>query len=365
MNPCNIGSSLSHPTLSLLPTCILFVKPPPKSLFDLEEIERREKEWDDEELKILSVEDIDDSDEEDDLFLEDTVKETTRFEFQVTNPLHHNARVDAVLVEFMPHLSRSQCATLVDEGCVSIVPSSSSSSSTSLLETKKHARQMVRKSERVEQGDILQVLYTQRDMPVEIKAQDIPLDILYEDEHMIVINKEAGMVVHPAVGNWDGTIVNALAYYLSYKSPFGPGEFLSNSQSINPHPMDGTVTTFRPGIVHRLDKGTSGVLVVAKTHQALATLSSSFARRQVQKTYLAVAIGNPGSAVIDKPIGRHPLNRQKMRVVPEPSQRVMRELDSPSFAGKKPLGRRAISHVQTLSFDSKLSVVEVRIETGR
>jgi 23S rRNA pseudouridine1911/1915/1917 synthase len=180
------------------------------------------------------------------------------------------------------------------------------------------------------------------------------------------------MVVHPAVGNWDGTIVNALAYYLSNKSPYGPGEFLFNSS----HPTDATrsemtiqgkegeVMAFRPGIVHRLDKGTSGVLVVAKTHQALAILSAFFARRQVQKTYLAITIGNPGkNVVIDKPIGRHPLHRQKMRVVPELSQRVMR--DELHASSRKGMGRRAISHVQTLRFDSKLSVCQVRIETGR
>jgi 23S rRNA pseudouridine1911/1915/1917 synthase len=107
---------------------------------------------------------------------------------------------------------------------------------------------------------------------------------------------------------------------------------------------------------------------VAKTHQALATLSSFFARIQVQKTYLAITVGNPGHALIDKPIGRHPLHRQKMRVVPEhttTTRRIVRKVDSTRTPLVTKKGRRAISHVQSLASDSKLSLVQVRIETGR
>ena len=322
-------------------------------MFDLEEIERREKEWDEQLKKNIFIENTSDEsyeDEEDENF----DSSMTQYEFHVSERLH-NARIDAILADFMPDLSRSQCASLVDDGCVSILHDTSTTS---------NSTRILRKSERVEQGNIIQVLYAQRSTPLEIKAQNIPLDVLFEDEHMIVINKEAGMVVHPAVGNWDGTIVNALAYYLAHKSPFGPGEFLPNINSLSDEPdEEGEVTTFRPGIVHRLDKGTSGILVVAKTHQALATLSSFFARRQVQKTYLAITVGNPGTAMIDKPIGRHPLNRQKMRVVPEPTRRVARKMVPSPLVSKK--GRKALSHVQSLAYDSKLSLVQVRIETGR
>jgi len=126
------------------------------------------------------------------------------------------------------------------------------------------------------------------------------------------------MVVHPAAGNWDGTVVNALAYYLAKKSPFGSGEFIDSNGKVKPingekigvEGTDGEVATFRPGIVHRLDKGTTGVLVVAKTSEALSKMSEAFANRNVKKTYIAVTVGNPGRrVVINKPIGRHPLHR--------------------------------------------------------
>lgn len=118
-----------------------------------------------------------------------------------------------------------------------------------------------------------------------------------------------------------------------------------------------------------MDKGTTGILVVAKSTQALGALSSAFAERTVKKTYLAISVGNPGKrVVIDKPIGRHPIHRQKMRVVPDPHRR-----DSSGVAPKDRLvgspssksGRRALSYVDTLAFDGKLSLVQVRIETGR
>jgi 23S rRNA pseudouridine1911/1915/1917 synthase len=215
--------------------------------------------------------------------------------------------------------------------------------------------------------------------PIEILAQDLPLNILYEDEHMIVLNKAAGMVVHPAAGNWDGTVVNALAFYLA-KSPYGGGDFVGDDGKVNKLDVaksievvgtEGESVSFRPGIVHRLDKGTTGILVVAKTTRALGTLSAAFAARKVKKTYLAVTVGNPGKRVtIDKPIGRHPMQRQRMRVVPDPHKR-----DSSGMAPKDRMdrggtslsqqGRRALSHVDTLAFDGKLSVVQVRIETGR
>jgi 23S rRNA pseudouridine1911/1915/1917 synthase len=235
-----------------------------------------------------------------------------------------------------------------------------------------------RKSFKVKAGSTLRVELAKDEKPLEIVAQDLPLDVLYEDEHMVVLNKAAGMVVHPAAGNWDGTVVNALAYYLA-KSPYGSGDFVGNddkasdelnsisNNDINPAGADGEPVSFRPGIVHRLDKGTTGVLVVAKTTQSLATLSGSFAARNVKKTYLAVTVGNPGKRVaIDKPIGRHPVHRQRMRVVPDPHKR-----DSSGMAPKDRIlspskgGRRALSYVDTLHFDQKLSMVQVRIETGR
>ena len=196
---------------------------------------------------------------------------------------------------------------------------------------------------------------------------------------------------HPAAGNWDGTVVNALAYYLMYDSPFGAGEFFTNDKQVdlNEHDDDSTnhneeapdanqndsvtnsISSLRPGIVHRLDKGTTGVLVVAKTTSALATLSEAFKERKVKKQYLAVTIGNPGDDQwINKPIGRHPLHRQRMRVVPDPSSSIssrgQTRLTGPkSTASLSKQGRSALSHIHTIHHDGKLSVVQVRIATGR
>ncbi len=129
-------------------------------------------------------------------------------------------------------------------------------------------------------------------------AEDLPLDLLYEDEDLLVLNKAAGMVVHPAVGNWTGTVVNALLHHCEDLSAEGGEE--------------------RPGIVHRLDKETSGCLVVAKNDQSHRALSAQFAGREVRKIYLALALGRFREArgSVREPIGRHPVHRQKMAVLP-------------------------------------------------
>lgn len=131
-----------------------------------------------------------------------------------------------------------------------------------------------------------------------------------------------------------------------------------------------SLLSLRPGIVHRLDKGTSGVLIVAKTSSALANLSEAFASRKVKKQYLAVTVGNPGADQwINKPIGRHPLHRQKMRVVPDPSPLISArgQVRLARNNAKSPVkrGRPALSHIHTIYHDGKLSLVQVEIATGR
>ena len=142
-------------------------------------------------------------------------------------------------------------------------------------------------------------------------------------------------------------------------------DFSTNNGEINQNDaVTNSISTLRPGIVHRLDKGTTGVLVVAKTKSALASLSEAFAQRSVKKQYLAVAIGNPGEDVrINKPIGRHPQHRQKMRVVPDPSSSAQQRLTGPKSTPKQ--GRVALSYLRTLCHDGKLSLVQVQIATGR
>lgn len=335
----------------------LFAKPPPTSKFDLDAIEAFEQELDAVYVEGTEM-DRDLVDDDEDLGREERKLYTVPEEF-------HNKRVDAVLSSFEPKLSRSHCGSLVSDGHVRIV------------EPDGNTLVVDKKSFKVESGTVLRVTHVSDEAPTEIVPQDIPLPILFEDAHMIVINKPAGMVVHPAAGNWDGTVVNALAYYLANHSPYGSGDFVGvdgrsasvEEQGIAIEGTDGEAVAFRPGVVHRLDKGTTGVLVVAKTKKALASLSDAFASRKVKKTYVAITVGNPGRrVVIDKPIGRHPIHRQRMRVVPDPHKKNssgMAPKDRVISVTASSQGRRALSFVDTLAFDGKLSVVQVRIETGR
>ena len=168
---------------------------------------------------------------------------------------------------------------------------------------------------------------------IEIKAQNLPLDIIFEDKDIIVVNKAKGMVVHPAIGNWDGTLVNALMYHVK---DFG-----------------GISGEVRPGIVHRLDKDTSGVMVVAKNEKALDYLQKQFKARGVKKVYLALVHGivKEARGEIRTLFGRHPVARQKMSVLEE------------GAAGKTK--REAVTKFKVLKLFDKYSLLEVKIETGR
>lgn len=183
--------------------------------------------------------------------------------------------------------------------------------------------QPVKKRVQPRAGDEVEIAF--RATPeLELKAEKISLDIVYEDESLLAINKPAGMVVHPAVGNWTGTFVNALLYHCQQ---------LASDSSV------------RPGIVHRLDKETTGLLLGAKTPLAQQKLIELFASRRVYKEYLAICVGNPGEGDIEAPIGRHPVHRQRMAIVEK--------------------GRPALSRIRTLAHDSHLSVVSIVLVTGR
>lgn len=160
--------------------------------------------------------------------------------------------------------------------------------------------------------------------PLDLTPQEIPLDIIYEDEHIAVINKPSGLVVHPAPGNWDKTLVNAL---------------------LHRYPNLPATSPSRPGIVHRLDKETSGLLMIAKSMKAYQELVRQFSSREIKKTYLAITHGKPKEGQIITSISRHQKNRKKMCVAEE--------------------GKEAISHVSVLDFHKNLSLCEVAIETGR
>ena len=166
---------------------------------------------------------------------------------------------------------------------------------------------------------------------MDTQAQDIPLDIRFEDEHLLVVNKPAGLVVHPACGNLDGTLVNALLHHCAGR-------------------LSGIGGVARPGIVHRIDKETSGLLVVAKTDPAHQGLSAQFKAHSLERAYLAVAVGflNPASQTIRGDLARSSTDRKKIAIVSD---------------GR---GKAAITHVtRQRAFGTFASLVEARLETGR
>ncbi|MGV3556129.1 MAG: RluA family pseudouridine synthase [Croceibacterium sp.] len=166
----------------------------------------------------------------------------------------------------------------------------------------------------------------------EARAQDIPLEVVFEDEHLIVVDKPAGLVVHPAAGNLDGTLVNALLHHCAGQ-------------------LSGIGGVARPGIVHRIDKDTSGLLVVAKSNAAHEGLARQFADHSIERAYLAVCNGhpNPAAGTISARVGRSDANRKKMAVLPKESSR----------------GKHAFTRYKTLRKLPHCSLVECRLETGR
>lgn len=165
--------------------------------------------------------------------------------------------------------------------------------------------------------------------PATARPEQIPLEIIYEDEDLICLNKPAGLVVHPATGHWQGTLVNAVMHHAPRLSAGG-------------HPL-------RPGVVHRLDKDTSGCILVAKNDAAHAALARQFAERTAQKTYLAVVRGKPraSAGVVSGSIARHPVHRQRMAV------------------STRPGARAAETAWKMVASDGKLSLLECRPKTGR
>jgi 23S rRNA pseudouridine1911/1915/1917 synthase len=166
--------------------------------------------------------------------------------------------------------------------------------------------------------------------PSHNEAQDIALNIVFEDDHLLVVDKPAGMVVHPAAGNLDGTLVNALLHHCAGR-------------------LSGIGGVARPGIVHRIDKGTSGLLVVAKTDRAHEGLAAQFARHSIDRRYLAVVAGLPSplEGKVDAPLARSSANRQKMAIV----------------EGSR--GKRAVTRYKVLRPLRDSALVECRLETGR
>lgn len=189
----------------------------------------------------------------------------------------------------------------------------------------------VKPNYRVKPDDIIQVVLPNPPREIELIPQNIPINIVYEDEDVIVVNKEPGMVVHPAYGNYTGTLVNALMWHFRDLPLFRTGEL-------------------RPGLVHRIDKDTSGILVIAKNELALNRLSRQFYDRTTDRKYIALAWGipDPPLGTITGNVGRSIRDRKVMQVFPDGSQ-----------------GKPAVTHYKVVEDFSYVSVVECKLETGR
>ncbi|MEA5538853.1 RluA family pseudouridine synthase [Limnoraphis robusta Tam1] len=223
-----------------------------------------------------------------------------------------NQRLDRWLSEHLETLSRSRIQDLISQGHVTV-----------------NQQVCTSKKLTLKTGDSIEVKIPPN-VPLELEAVDIPLDILYEDEHLIIINKPAGLVVHPSAGHSNDTLVNALLAHCQTLAGIGGVE--------------------RPGIVHRLDKDTTGAIVVAKTDFALQHLQQQIKAKTAQRQYLGVVYGSPKTefGTIEQPIGRHSVDRKKMAVVPVEKG-----------------GRNAITHWKIQERLGNYTLVLFTLETGR
>ena len=226
-----------------------------------------------------------------------------------TTPEEGGLRADVWLAARVEALSRSAAARLLEEGRVT-----------------RNGKPLA-KRDRLIPGETVEVLLPDP-TPAEVGPEDIPLDVVYEDEDVIVVNKPKGLVVHPAPGHPDGTLVNALLYHC--------GDSLS-----------GIGGELRPGIVHRIDRDTSGLIIAAKNDYAHQKLSAQLQDHTLARTYECVVVGNlkADSGTVDAPIGRHPVDRKKMAVVAN--------------------GRSAVTHWEVIARYPGFTHVRCRLETGR
>jgi len=219
-------------------------------------------------------------------------------------------RADALLSRLVPNLTRSSAQKLLEQGLVTLEGTPA------------------RKNARPTPGQTLTVSLPDPE-PIDILPQNIPLDVIYEDGDVIVVNKPVGLVVHPAPGHPDGTLVNALLYHCK------------NS-------LSGINGALRPGIVHRIDRDTSGLIIAAKNDSSHLSLAAQLQDHSLSRTYEAVAVGGlkEDSGTIDAPIGRHPADRKRMAV-------------------DRKNGRPAVTHWSVLARYPGYTHVECRLETGR
>ena len=242
--------------------------------------------------------------------MENPIQETTDlFRFQITEE-QEEERVDKCIAALIDSLSRSFIQKMIKEGrvCINGLP--------------------VKASYQVKAGDDLSFLLPKAQEP-DIEPEDIPLDILYEDSDVLVVNKPKDMVVHPAAGHYSHTLVNAVLYHCRGQ-------------------LSGINGVLRPGIVHRIDKDTTGVLIVCKNDRAHNALAEQLKEHSITRKYRAIVCGNlkEDEGTVDAPLGRHPQDRKKMAIV-------------------RSGGKRAVTHYRVLERFGNYTYIECRLETGR
>ena len=231
----------------------------------------------------------------------------------VADPGQSPLRLDRFLADRLENASRSFIRQKIDEGLVWV------------------NGRACKASYLVKPNEVVQIYQLQEPRAIEIAPEEIPLDIVYEDADILIVNKPAGMVVHPGHGHFSGTLVNALLYYLRNEPLFQQGDF-------------------RPGLAHRIDKDTSGLLVVGKNESAMAGLSVQFLQHTAHRTYLALAWGQfkECEGTVDANLARDPSDRQRMRVF----------LDSD-------VGKHAVTHWRLVKDFTLVTLLECVLETGR
>lgn len=231
----------------------------------------------------------------------------------VADPGQSLIRIDKFLNARLANVSRSKIQQGIEGGFVKVNEAS------------------VKSNYKVHPNDVISISLPEPPRDTEVKPENIPLNIVYEDDWLLVINKPAGMVVHPAYNNWTGTLVNALAYHFQ-NLPQLPGN------------------TGKPGLVHRIDKDTSGLLVIAKTESVLTSLAKQFFDHSIERTYWALVWGEliPQQGTINAHVGRSLKDRRVTTVFPDGD-----------------MGRNAITHYKLLQSLRYVSLVECKLETGR
>ncbi len=238
----------------------------------------------------------------------------------VADPKQGLVRIDKFLMDRLPNVTRTKIQGGIHEGFVRVNDKT------------------IKPNYKVHPNDVIAVSLPEPPRDTEVKPENIPLNIVFEDEYLLIVNKPAGMVVHPAHQNWSGTLVNALVYYFQ-QLPELPGN------------------NGRPGLVHRIDKDTSGLLVIAKTEAALTGLAKQFFDHTIERTYWALAWGEPDppEGTIDVNVGRSPKDRRITVAFPKGKMSTM---------DVEP-GRKAITHYKILKPIRYVSLLECKLETGR